>query len=162
MDRCPLPAPLHLNTVFCPGSVGWDAHWDRLISLHIILKQRIHTLGELLEMMRPAPLLESLSIERLAIQNYHKWSHLWFGLKQYPNLKRLRLDCSHLPRQKLEQTPSFTNLTHLFLQKIKSEEIFSILLGLTGSSFLEVLILEVRHGGAVHDFSALQLFASQS
>jgi len=152
-DRCPSPAPLHLNTVFCPGSVGWSAHWDRLISLHIILKQRIHTLGELLEMMRPAPLLESLSIEKLAIHNYHKWSHLWFRLKQYPNLKRLRLDCSHLPWQKLEQTPSLINLTHLFLQKIRAEEIFSILLGLAGSSFLEVLILEVRRGGAAHDFS---------
>ena len=154
MGRCPPPAPLHLNAIFRTGSVGWDAHWGRLVSLHMILKPRIQTPGELLEMMRPAPLLESLSIENLTIYDYQKWSHPWFGLKQYRNLRRLRLDCSHLPREELEEIRSLTNLTHLFLEKIKAEDIFPILSGFINSPFLEVLILEARYIGAAHDFSS--------
>jgi len=153
MDRCPPPTPLYLNTFFRTGRVGWDAHWDRLISLHMILKQRIQAPGDLLEMMRPAPLLESLSIEGLMIYNHQDWSHPWFGLKQYRTLKRLRLDCSQLPRQELEQIPSLTKLTHIFLQKIKAADIFHILSGFTNSSFLEVLILEAHYSDASHDFS---------
>jgi len=153
MCRCPRPTPLHLNTMFQTGSVGWDAYWDRLVSLHMVLKERIHTPGELLEMMRPAPLLESLSIVGLRIYNHQDWSHPWFGLKQYRNLKRLRLDCNFLPRQELEQIPTLTNLTHLFLQNIKAEEIFHILSGFTNSSFLEVLILEAHYSDAAHVFS---------
>ena len=152
-DRCPSPAPLHLHTIFQTGSVGWDAHWDRLVSLHIINKRRIHTPGDLLEMMRPAPLLESLSIVGLRVYNHQDWSHSCLRIKQYRNLKRLRLDCNHLPWQELEQIPSLIKLTHLFLQSIKAEEIFPILSGFTNSSFLEVLILEAQYSGASHDFS---------
>jgi len=153
MDRCPPPTPLHLHTIFQTGSVGWDAHWDRLVSLHITNKQRIRTPGELLEMTRPAPLLESLSIVGLMISNRQDWPHPWLRIKQYRNLKRLRLDCNHLPRQELEQIPSLIKLTHLFLQNIKAEEIFPILSGFTNSSFLEVLILEVHYSNVTHDFS---------
>jgi len=153
MDRCPPPAPLHLHTIFQTGSVGWDARWDRLVSLHIINKRRIRTPGELLEMMRPAPLLESLSIVGLMIYNHQDWPHPWLRIKQYCNLKRLRLDCNHLPRQELEQVLSLTKLTHLFLQNIKAEEIFPILSGFTNSSFLKVLILEAHYIDASHDFS---------
>ena len=153
MDRCPPPAPLHLNIVFRTGSVGWDVHWERLVSLHMILKQPLHQPSDLLEMMRPAPLLESLSIEDLVIWNHQNWSHPWFGLKQYCNLRRLTLDCSNLPRQELEEIPGLTKLTHLFLQKIKAEDIFPILSGFIDSSFLEVLILEANCDEAAHDFS---------
>jgi len=154
MDRCPPPAPLHLNTIFQTGSLGWDDHWGRLVSLHMIFKQHIHTPSDLLEMMRPAPLLESLSIVGLRIYNHQDWSYPWFGLKQHCNLKRLRLDCSHLPRQELEEIPSLPKLTHLFLQKIKAEDIFHVLSRFTDSSFLEVLILEAIYDEAGdHDFS---------
>ena len=153
MRRCPPPTPLHLNAIFHTGSVGWGAYWGRLVSVHVVLKEPIRTPGELLEMMRPAPLLESLSIVSLRTYNHQAWSHPWFELKQYRNLKRLRLDCNFLPRQELEQIPSLTNLTHLFLQNIKRENIFHILSGFTNSSFLEVLILETLYGDVADDFS---------
>jgi len=156
MDRCPPPVPLHLNTVISQtASEGLDAHWDRFVSVHMVLRQHIYIRGHLFEVMRlgPAPLLESLSIQNLVILNHEDWPHPWLRLKRYRNLKRLTLDCSHLPPRELEEIPSLTNLTHLFLQNIETEEIFPVLAGFNNSSFLEVLILEANYSESDHDFS---------
>ena len=140
---------LHLNAVLWGYRTGekyrtwWNAHCDRLVSLYIRrARVDVSLMNHLLEVMkRPAPLLESLSIEELEIYNDGDLPHPALELKQYRHLKRLTLDCGFLPRQELEDILSLTNLTHLFL-KLQEGDIFHVLFGFTNSPFLEVLILE--------------------